>query len=172
MRNIILDILEYSKLSQLEETYEYVDLNALLLDVCENNSEKIKDTQAIINYNYLPTILSAKFPLSQILHNLIGNALKYQKPNNTPVIDIIITENEKNWIFKIKDNGIGIENEYLEKIFIIFQRLHSKKEYSGNGIGLAVVKKLIENLNGKIWVESEVDKGSTFYFTLPKNETI
>jgi light-regulated signal transduction histidine kinase (bacteriophytochrome) len=120
----------------------------------------------------LPTILSAKFPLSQILHNLIGNALKYQKPNNTPVIDIIITENEKNWIFKIKDNGIGIENEYLEKIFIIFQRLHSKKEYSGNGIGLAVVKKLIENLNGKIWVESEVDKGSTFYFTLPKNETI
>jgi light-regulated signal transduction histidine kinase (bacteriophytochrome) len=82
----------------------------------------------------------------EILHNLIGNALKYQKPNNTPVIDIIITENEKNWIFKIKDNGIGIENEYLEKIFIIFQRLHSKKEYSGNGIGLAVVKKLIENL--------------------------
>jgi PAS domain S-box-containing protein len=172
MRNIILDILEYSKLSQLKETYEYVDLNTLLLDVCENNSEKIKDTHAIINYNYLPTILSSKFPLSQILHNLIGNALKYQKPNNTPIIDIIITENEINWIFKIKDNGIGIENEYLEKIFIIFQRLHSKKEFSGNGIGLAVVKKLIENLNGKIWVESEINKGSTFYFTLPKNEKI
>ena len=172
MRNIILDILEYSKLSQIEETYESVDLNVLLLDVCENNNEKIKDSQAIINYNHLPTIQSSKFPLTQIFHNLIGNALKYQKPNNIPIIDIIITENESNWQFKIKDNGIGIENEYLEKIFVIFQRLHSKKEYSGNGIGLAVVKKLIENLNGKIWVESEVDKGTSFYFTLPKNETI
>ena len=172
MRNIILDILEYSKLSQIEETYKSVDLNVLLLDVCENNNEKIKDSQAIINYNHLPTIQSSKFPLTQIFHNLIGNALKYQKPNNIPIIDIIITENESNWQFKIKDNGIGIENEYLEKIFVIFQRLHSKTEYSGNGIGLAVVKKLIENLNGKIWVESEVDKGTSFYFTLPKNETI
>jgi PAS domain S-box-containing protein len=172
MRTIILDILEYSKLNQIEETYERVDLNMVLSDVCKNNIKKIKESQAIIKYNHLPTIQSSKFPLNQIFHNLIGNALKYQKPNNIPIIDIIITENKSNWQFKIKDNGIGIENEYLEKIFILFQRLHSKNEYSGNGIGLAVVKKLIENLNGKIWVESEVDNGTSFYFTLPKNETI
>ncbi len=172
MRNIITDILEYSKISQLEETYELVNLNEIIENVCKTHNEKIIETNAQIVYNNLPTILTSKFPLNQIFYNLIGNALKYQKLNNTPVITIVASENEKNWTFKISDNGIGIENEYLEKIFVIFQRLHNKREYGGNGIGLAIVKKLIENLNGKIWVESEVDKGTTFYFTLPKNEKV
>jgi light-regulated signal transduction histidine kinase (bacteriophytochrome) len=132
------------------------------------NNEKIKDTRAVISYDNLPSIVSCKMPLIQIFHNLIGNALKYHKEDTPPIITIKVTEYEKKWLFKIKDNGIGIENEYLEKIFIIFQRLHTKNEYSGNGVGLAIVKKLIENLNGTIWVESELDKGSTFYFTLPK----
>lgn len=170
MRNIILDILEYSKLSKNKEEKETINLNTIIEDACKMNNEKIQDTGAIISYANLPSIISCKMPLIQIFHNLIGNALKYQKENTPPIINIKVTEYEKKWLFKIKDNGIGIENEYLEKIFVIFQRLHTKNEYSGNGVGLAIVKKLIENLNGTIWVESELDKGSTFYFTLPKNE--
>lgn len=170
MRNIILDILEYSKIGKIEEENESIDLNKIVEEVLKMNSKKIEETKAIISYSNLPNIISAKSPLVQIFHNLIGNALKYQKLNNPPIINLTVTENEKNWLFKIEDNGIGIEKEYLNKIFIIFQRLHTKKEYSGNGMGLAIVKKLIENLNGIIWVESEVNKGSTFYFTLPKNE--
>lgn len=171
MRNIILDILEYSKIGKIEDENEKIDLNKIIEEVCKMNSQKMEETKACINYSNLPTIISVKFPLIQIFHNLIGNALKYQKTNNPPVINLTVTENEKNWLFKIQDNGIGIEKEYLNKIFVIFQRLHTKNEYSGNGMGLAIVKKLIENLNGTIWVESELDKGSTFYFTLPKNES-
>ena len=172
MRNIITDILEYSKISQLEETYESVNINELINEICKINNDRIVETDARIIYSNLPTIITSRFPLSQIFQNLIGNALKYQKQNNQPKINITAVENEKNWIFKISDNGIGIENEYLDKIFIIFQRLHNKKEYGGNGMGLAIVKKLVENLNGKIEVESEIDKGTTFYLTLPKNENI
>ena len=170
MRNIIIDVLEYSKLSQLEDTYEQVDVNEIIRNVCITNRDKILETDAIINYNNLPVIITSKFPLTQIFHNLIGNAIKYQNINNKPNINIFASENDKNWTFEISDNGIGIENEYYEKIFVIFQRLHTKREYGGNGLGLAIVKKLIENLNGKIWVESQINKGTTFYFTLPKNE--
>lgn len=170
MRNIILDILEYSKIGKVEEENQSIDLNKIMDEVCKMNAQKIQETNAIIQYKNLPEIIAPKSPLIQIMHNLIGNALKYQKPNNQPIIKIKVTEHEKNWHFKIKDNGIGIEEEYLNKIFIIFQRLHTKNEYSGNGMGLAIVKKLIENLNGKIWVKSQPNNGSTFYFTLQKNE--
>lgn len=168
MRNIILDILEYSKIGKIEEENETIDLNKIMNEVCKMNAQKIQETNASISYNNLPKITAPKSPLVQIMHNLIGNALKYQKDNNQPIIKIKVTEHEKNWHFKIKDNGIGIEEEYLNKIFVIFQRLHTKNEYSGNGMGLAIVKKLIENLNGKIWVKSQPNKGSTFYFTLQK----
>lgn len=168
MRNIILDILEYSKIGKIEDENETIDLNKIMNEVCKMNAQKIQETKATIQYNNLPKITAPKSPLIQIMHNLIGNALKYQKENNQPIIKIKVTEHEKNWHFKIKDNGIGIEEEYLNKIFVIFQRLHTKNEYSGNGMGLAIVKKLIENLNGKIWVKSQPNKGSTFYFTLQK----
>jgi len=168
MRNIILDILEYSKIGKNEEEKESIDLNKIIDEACKMNNQKIKETKATILYANLPVIISYKIPLIQIFHNLIGNALKYQNENNPPNISIDATEHDKNWLFSIKDNGIGMEKEYLEKIFVIFQRLHTKNEYGGNGVGLAIVKKLIENLNGTIWVESEVNKGSTFHFTLPK----
>jgi PAS domain S-box-containing protein len=172
MRDLIKDILEYSKISKLEETYELVNVNEIINEVYKTNNERIVDTNAKILYSNLPVIKTSRFPLSQIFQNLIGNALKYQKPNNQPEITINAIEDEKNWTFKISDNGIGIENEYLDKIFVIFQRLHNKKEYGGNGMGLAIVKKLVENLNGKITVESEINEGTTFYLTLPKNEKI
>ncbi|WP_445715126.1 PAS domain-containing protein [Flavobacterium sp.] len=172
MRDLIKDILEYSKISKLEETYELVNVNEIINEVYKTNDERIVETNAKILYSNLPVIKTSRFPLSQIFQNLIGNALKYQKQNNQPEITINAIEDEKNWTFKISDNGIGIENEYIDKIFVIFQRLHDKKEYGGNGMGLAIVKKLVENLNGKITVESEINKVTTFYLTLPKNEKI
>jgi signal transduction histidine kinase len=102
------------------------------------------------------------------MQNLISNALKYAKNGVPPVIIITVKEDTDNWLFTIKDNGIGIKQEFFNKIFIIFQRLHTRHEISGTGLGLAISKKIVENLGGKIWVESEPDKGSTFYFTISK----
>jgi light-regulated signal transduction histidine kinase (bacteriophytochrome) len=99
---------------------------------------------------------------------LIDNSLKYTKPNNKPVIKIKGKETSSHFEFSVEDNGIGIDPEYFEKIFIIFQRLHIKEEYSGTGIGLAVTKKIVENLGGKIWLNSEEGKGCTFFFTIMK----
>jgi len=168
MRNIILDILEYSRIGKVTEQNEAIDLNKLVDEVCKMNSQKITETKAVITHSNLPTITGFKTPLTQIFHNLIGNGLKYQKPNESPKINIKTVEDDKNWHFTIQDNGIGIDKEFHDKIFIIFQRLHTKQEYNGSGMGLAIVKKIIENLNGTIWVESEVNKGATFHFTLPK----
>ena len=168
MRSIILDILEYSRIGKVKEQNEVIDVNKLVGEVCKMNSQKITETNAKINYSNLPNITGFKTPLTQIFHNLIGNALKYQKPHENAIINIKAWEEDKNWHFTIQDNGIGIDKEFHNKIFVIFQRLHTKQEFSGSGMGLAIVKKIIENLNGAIWVESEIGKGATFHFTLPK----
>jgi light-regulated signal transduction histidine kinase (bacteriophytochrome) len=107
--------------------------------------------------------------LRQVFQNLIENALKYSKADISPVIQINFTELEKEYQFSIEDNGIGISEEYFQRIFIIFQRLHNKDEYSGTGMGLSITKKIVENLGGKIWLSSEIEKGTTFYFTIFKN---
>jgi len=103
-----------------------------------------------------------------VFQNLLSNSLKYQKKGKSALINISCEETEEYWKFSVSDNGIGIDPDYFDKIFIIFQRLHNKDEYSGTGMGLAVTKKIIENLGGKIWVASEEGKGSTFYFTILK----
>lgn len=168
MRNIILDILEYSKVGKsTNEEKELININEILNEVAKINQKIIEETKAKIVFEELPEIYAYKSPLIQIFHNLIGNALKYQTGNNKPIVNISCEKINSVWQFKVTDNGIGIPKEYLEKIFVIFQRLHSKSEYSGTGMGLAIVKKLIENLGGEIWVESEINKGSAFYFTIP-----
>lgn len=107
-------------------------------------------------------------PIIQLFQNLISNSLKYTDSKTPPKIVIKSKELKREWKFSIEDNGIGIDKAYYDKIFNIFQRLHNKSEYSGTGMGLAIVKKIIEKLNGKIWLESELGKGTTFYFTIPK----
>jgi PAS domain S-box-containing protein len=168
MRQIILDLLEFSRVGRLENDAELVNSNEMMSEIISLYSLQIEESNASIELGELPIIKTHKLPLFQVFHNLIGNALKYRHPGNPPLISINCTEMPGYWKFSIQDNGIGIDEQYFEKIFIIFQRLHNKNEYSGTGIGLAIVKKIINSLDGKIWVESRQGAGAIFYFTLPK----
>jgi signal transduction histidine kinase len=169
MKKIILDILEFSKVGKHTDQKEYIDLNEIMIEI--KGFYEIEYPNGKINYENLPKVFSYRSTIFQIFHNLISNAFKYSKNNEAPQISVkLISETKKNFTFAISDNGIGIENQYLEKIFILFQRLHNNDEIKGSGIGLAIVKKLVENLNGTIWVESEKNIGSTFYFKVPKNK--
>lgn len=168
MRQIILDLLNYSRLNRDKNDREPTDLNKILDDVQSLERSAIEESGAIIEIESLPTLHINPGAIKQVFQNLIGNAIKYQVPNNTPKINVTVEESDTQWKFCVQDNGIGISPEYKETIFQIFQRLHTRDQYSGTGIGLAICKKIIERHDGEIWVESEEGKGSTFCFTLPK----
>jgi PAS domain S-box-containing protein len=170
MREIILDLLNFSRVGKTEDELEKVDFNHLMNEIVALYRRRIQEVGACILFENLPSIRTYKTPIRQVLQNLVSNSLKYCKANEPPVIKIDCIETPSHFEFSVKDNGIGIASEYFDKIFIIFQRLHNKNEYSGTGMGLAIVKKIVENLGGKIWVESEEGKGSTFFFTLIKNQ--
>jgi PAS domain S-box-containing protein len=167
MRQIINDLLEYSRYGRQDFQYEMLDTNQLVKDAMQLNRNVITETAARVEVKDLPNVYACKTPLMQVFHNLLSNALKYRKEGEQPVISISGTESDNAWIFSICDNGIGIEENYYEKIFIIFQRLHNKHDYSGTGIGLAICKKIIDNHKGSIWVESVPGEGSCFHFTIP-----
>jgi PAS domain S-box-containing protein len=169
MQQIILDLLEYSRVGQAGDKLEKIDLNEMIREVEALLKKKIQEKSATIEVAELPVIYAAKSPIRQVFQNLIGNALKYSKADVAVKINIAVTELNDHWQFSISDNGIGISPEYFHKIFVIFQRLHNRDAYSGSGIGLAVTKKVIEKMGGTIWVESELDKGSSFYFTIGKS---
>jgi two-component system, chemotaxis family, CheB/CheR fusion protein len=169
MRRIILDLLEYSRVGRKNNDKVNVNVNDILEEVVQLNGQIVREKNADILWQDLPTLKGSKTALQQVFHNLIGNALKYQMNNQKPVIEINTTETDSHWQFSVKDNGIGIEPQYFDKIFVVFQRLHNKDEFSGTGIGLAICKKIVENHNGKIWVESEYGKGSSFHFTIAKH---
>lgn len=168
MRQIILDLLEFSRIGKKEEAREYLNLDELLNEIKLILRKSIQSKKATITADVLPKILANRTPLHQIFQNLLGNALKYSVENIPSHIHISVKDLKDHWQFAVADNGIGIEKEYFEKIFTIFQRLHNKEEYSGTGMGLAIAKKNIETLGGKIWVESEKGLGSTFFFTIKK----
>jgi len=171
MRQIILDLLEFSRVGRTEDDLEEVNLNNLVNEILALYRKQIEEKKARIVFDNLPVIQTYKTPFRQVLQNLISNSLKYQAHRNAPLITISYTESNTHWQFSVKDNGIGINAAYFDKVFIIFQRLHNKDEYSGTGMGLAITKKIVENLGGKIWIESEEGKGSTFYFTVLKNHS-
>jgi PAS domain S-box-containing protein len=170
MRQIILDLLDFSRVGRTEDDQEKVDFNKVVNEVLALYRRQIEEIRAEVAFDNLPVIHTYKTPLRQVFQNLIGNSLKYHSAEKAPVIKISCKETKAYFQFSIKDNGIGISPEYFDKIFIIFQRLHNKDEYSGTGMGLAITKKIIEGLGGKIWVESSVEKGSTFYFTILKKD--
>jgi signal transduction histidine kinase/ligand-binding sensor domain-containing protein len=171
MRQIILDLLEYSRIGITEGNRENIDLNVLVNDIVILHQMEIKEKNAVIHYSSLPVVNGYKVLLRQVFQNLIGNALKYSCKNRDTKIEITATELSNCWEFAVIDNGIGIDKQYFDKVFILFQRLHNKDEFSGTGIGLAVTKKIIENMGGRIWVESREGEGSTFFFTLTKQIT-
>jgi len=167
MKNIILDILEFSRVGKFTDKKESVDINEIVHEI--ESFYKIDYPEGKIHYEKLPTLITYKSPIIQVFQNLINNAFKYSKSDVAPEIVIKVVGETENYItFGIQDNGIGIEDEYLEKIFVLFQRLHVRETDKGSGIGLAIVKKLVESINGSIWVESKINQGSTFYFTIPK----
>lgn len=169
MRQLILDLLEYSRVGKASEIEEFIDLNNLIAEIKILYRKQIEEINAdIIVIEPLPLIKSHKSPVLQLFQNLISNALKYSRKDVAPTVEISFTSYDDYWEFKIEDNGIGIDEEYFEKIFVIFQRLHNKDTYSGTGMGLAVTKKVVESLGGRIWLKSTINVGSEFYFTIPK----
>lgn len=167
MKRLITDLLEYSRIGSNKGVAESIDTAALLKEVQEVFVNRIAECEATIVCNNLPVIRGNKTQLFQLFQNLVGNALKYIGKEK-PLVIVTGSEEENHFLFSIQDNGIGIKPMFFEKIFVLFQRLHHKHQYSGTGIGLSVCKKIVEKHGGKIWVTSEPDKGSTFYFTISK----
>ncbi|MGE5681114.1 MAG: sensor histidine kinase [Bacillota bacterium] len=167
MSNLIKDLLEYSRVTTQAKEFTDVDLNMILDDVKRDLLVLTKEKGAQINSTKLPVIKADPVQMHQLFQNIIGNAVKFQG-EKSPVINIRAKEIENGWLFSVKDNGIGIDPQYFDRIFQVFQRLHEQGKYPGTGIGLAVCKKIIERHGGRIWVESETGKGTTFYFTLPE----
>jgi len=165
MQKMITDLLIYARVGTRGKPFETVDCEILLEQVRTNFSLSIEDTKARITNDPLPTVVGDGTQLAQLFQNLIDNALKFRK-NGSPVIHVSAEQKGSEWQFSVADNGIGIEPQYNERIFLIFQRLHGVGEYSGTGIGLAVCKKIVERHGGRIWVESEYGKGTTFFFTI------
>nr|MCU0386538.1 ATP-binding protein [Flavihumibacter sp.] len=168
MKKLINDLLAYSRLENKAVELTEVDMKQVLNEAVTNLQETIAENHAIVEIDTMPVLAKGNFSgLVQLLQNLIGNAIKYRS-ELPPEIMISAKEENNYWQFAVKDNGIGIESDYFEKIFVIFQRLHNMSEYSGTGIGLAICKKIVEQHSGKIWVYSTENEGSTFYFTIKK----
>ncbi len=168
MRSLIFSLLEYSRINRVKP-FEIIDMCSLIDDVLHNLNGLVKENNAVIKINGKPPdIYGDNILIGQLFQNLISNSIKF-KGKQPPEIIISGEKLNKEYLFSIKDNGIGIKKEYAEKIFVIFQRLHTKEEYPGTGIGLAICKKIVERHGGKIWMESEVGKGSDFYFTIKEN---
>ncbi len=167
--NMINDLLEYSQVKSAERELVPVNTEEVLEETLINLKIPIEESKAIITHDSLPTIIGDKEILVQLFQNLISNSIKYRS-DETPKIYISAKEEQNNHRFSVQDNGIGMSVDHLERIFTIFQRLHSKEEYEGTGIGLAIAQKIVHQLGGHIWVESEIGKGSTFYFTIPNRD--
>jgi chemotaxis family two-component system sensor kinase Cph1 len=167
MKALIDDLLTYSRIDSQVNALTPVNMNGVVAKTLTNLAFAIKETQAQVIVGEMPIIIADESQMFQVMLNLIGNSLKFRGPE-PPVIRITAEEQGNDWIFYVKDNGIGIKEDYAERIFVMFQRLHTKAEYPGTGIGLAIVKKVVEHHDGRIWVESEEGKGATFFFTIPK----
>nr|WP_308796222.1 PAS domain-containing protein [Tolypothrix sp. FACHB-123] len=181
MQTLINDLLNYSRVSTRAQPFKLVDCNTIVEKAIANLQIAIAESNAVITAEPLPQLLADTTQLVQVFQNLIGNAIKFRR-EEPPQIYITATKNtiesnsenshltplENEWLFSVRDNGIGLESQYADKIFVIFQRLHSRSKYPGTGIGLAICKKIIERHGGRIWLESKPGEGSVFYFTIPE----
>ena len=167
MQRLINDLLTYSRLTTRAHPFEPTDCNAVLNEVIEMMLPlAVEESRGVITHGTLPTVMGDSGQLAQLFQNLIGNAIKF-RDTEPPRVHMDAQPLDKAWLFSVKDNGIGIDPQYSERIFLIFQRLHTIDTYPGTGIGLAICKKIVERHGGRIWVESNVGEGSTFKFTIP-----
>ena len=167
MQVLIQDLLAFSRVGRTGGPPEELETAVVVEGVKVNLMAAIQESGAAIQYDHLPAVWADRPQMTQVFQNLIGNAIKFHRPGVAPEIRVSAKRVGADWQFSVSDNGIGMRIEYLENIFVVFQRLHARTEYPGNGIGLAICKKIVEYYGGNIWVESEVGKGSTFKFTLP-----
>ncbi len=171
MQAMISALLEYSRIGTRSKRYKAVNSAAILEDALLNLEISIGDNNAVITHDTLPTVVADSTQMEQLLQNLVGNAIKFHG-EEIPRVHIAASHGPDGWIFSVSDNGIGIESQYSKRIFDIFQRLHTKAEYDGTGIGLSVCRKIVERHGGHIWMESELGKGSTFYFTIQDDKGV
>ncbi|HVS90113.1 MAG TPA: PAS domain S-box protein [Candidatus Acidoferrum sp.] len=170
MQGLIQDLLAYSRAGINGKVLREISSENALKEALTNLRATIEESGAVVTHDSLPAITTDHTQLAQVFQNLVGNAIKYRSAE-VPHVHVSATKNGGNeWIFSVRDNGLGIDPQYFERIFILFQRLHGPKEFKGTGIGLAICKKMLERLGGRIWVESQPEKGSTFYFVLPERD--
>jgi PAS domain S-box-containing protein len=168
MQGLIKDLLAYSRAGTNGKVLHEISAENALKEALANLRATIDQSGAVVTRDALPAIRTDEMQLTQVFQNLVGNAIKYRGAE-VPHVHVSATKNGGNeWTFSVRDNGLGIDPQYYERIFILFQRLHGRDEFEGTGIGLAICKKILERLGGRIWVESQPEKGSTFYFTLPE----
>jgi len=166
MHRLINDLLAYARLGSRAAEFVPTDCEAIFADAVSNLGSAMEENGATVTHDPLPTVMADKDQLSRLFQNLLSNAIKFRAAD-PPVVHVSARRNGNEWLFSVRDNGIGIDPEHFERVFLIFQRLHGKSEYSGTGVGLAICRKIVEHHGGKIWIESHAGKGSTFYFTLP-----
>jgi PAS domain S-box-containing protein len=169
MQTLLNDLLAYSRVGTQGEPFKLIDLNSALNRALINLKVGIAQTRAEIAHEGLPVVYADEVQMAQVFQNLLGNAMKFRN-SGTPHINVSAEMKDNEWLIRVADNGIGIDPKYFDRIFDIFKRLHTKEEYMGTGIGLAICKKIIERHKGRIWVDSEPGKGSSFYFTIPAKE--
>jgi light-regulated signal transduction histidine kinase (bacteriophytochrome) len=171
MQQLVNDLLAYSRVGTRAREFAPIECENVLRAVLGNLKTSIEETKAVISHDPLPAVEADETQLGQVFQNLIGNALKFHGPD-LPRVDISAEQQDGEWRFTVRDNGIGIEPQDAGRIFVIFQRLHAGREYPGTGIGLAITKKIVERHGGRIWVESAPGQGSTFIFTIPITEVV
>jgi signal transduction histidine kinase len=165
MQVLIQDLLAFSRVGR-KEACESVECNAVMKDVLQTLAAAIQESGAVVTHGELPAVWADRTQVAQVFQNLIGNAIKF-RGKEPPLVSVQAEKAGQQWRFSVSDNGIGIAPEYAENIFVVFQRLHARTEYPGNGIGLAICKKIVEHSGGKIWVDSQAGSGSSFKFTVP-----
>lgn len=166
MQTLIDDVLAYSKVDMQAIEFQLTEVETALERALTNLRKRVKETGAVVTYSELPTVMADSTQLMQLFQNLIGNAIKFRS-DKPPEIHVEATRMEDEWLFCVRDNGIGLNPQFSDRIFVIFQRLHTRDEYPGTGMGLAICKKIVECHRGRIWVESQLGEGATFYFTIP-----
>jgi len=167
MQTLIHDLLAYARVDTRGRPLAPTDCERVLASVLSNLKVAIEETHTVIEHDPLPVVQGDAVQLTQVFQNLIGNAIKFHGKDSPRIQISAKRENEECWLFQVKDNGIGIDPKNFPRIFVLFQRLHTRQEYPGTGMGLAICKKIIERHGGKIWVESKHGEGTTFFFTIP-----